>query len=159
MEIYGSATKPFPISTVGMLIFSHSHKVLLIKSHKWKNYYTVPGGKVQEGEFCKDAAIREVKEETNLEVTNIRFAMLQEGIFSEQFWKKAHLIMHDYVGELKLNFKEEDVKLNDEAEEFYWATAEEVDKLNLTRETRHLWEWSVKNHYPLIIPPAVDAKE
>jgi len=138
----------YPLSTVGILIFSSFHRILLVKSHKWKNHYTVPGGKIELGERCCDAARREVKEETNLDIVNLQFALFQECVFSEEFWKKKHLIMHDFVAELKPGISEADVRLNDEAETFVWAAPEEVSKLDLTFETRQLWTWAAVHHYP-----------
>jgi ADP-ribose pyrophosphatase YjhB (NUDIX family) len=141
-----NAPKEYPLATVGMLIFSPRRKCLLVKSHKWDDCYTVPGGKVEWGESCRDAVIREVKEETNLEVVNVQFAFVQEAIFSDQFWKKAHLIMHDYIGELQSGFSESDVQLNSEAQSFVWASPQEVAQLRLTRETAQLWEWAELNY-------------
>ncbi len=44
-------------------------RVLLIRRHKYgRNFYVVPGGGVEEGESLSEAAIREVKEETGLDV-------------------------------------------------------------------------------------------
>lgn len=134
-----------PIVTVGILIFSPSQRALFVKSHKWNDLFTVPGGKVELGEKCYDAAIREAKEETNLEIVNVQFALWQESIFSDQFWKKVHLVMHDYVAELKEGSSETDVHLNNEAEEYIWANPQEVAKLNLTKETHCLWNWALSN--------------
>jgi 8-oxo-dGTP pyrophosphatase MutT (NUDIX family) len=137
-----------PLSTVGMLIYAPAaHQVLLVKSHKWNHLYTVPGGKVQLGESCLEAAIREVQEETALQVTNVHFAMLQEAIYSDQFWKKKHLIMHDFVGELLPSCDLQDVKLNDEAEEFIWVSPFEANQLNLAKETQALVQWFVINYF------------
>lgn len=124
-----------PLVTAGALIFSPSGKVLLVKTHKWNDLYTVPGGKVELGETCADAVVREVKEETGLEVENVRFVCYQEAIFSDQFWKPAHFVMHDFFVDLKPGVQEADVVLNDEAEEFVWVTFAEAATLPLTRET------------------------
>jgi ADP-ribose pyrophosphatase YjhB (NUDIX family) len=125
----------YPLVTVGALIFSSPEKFLLVKSHKWNGLYTLPGGKVDLGETCEKAVIREIKEETGLDVVNVRFVFWQESIFSEQFWKKAHFVMHDYFADLRPGVQEEDVVLNDEAQEFVWVTLAEAKKLHLTNET------------------------
>ncbi len=51
------------------VIIIHNEKILLI--HRIKNdkeYYVLPGGAIESGETPEEAAIREVKEETNLDV-------------------------------------------------------------------------------------------
>lgn len=56
-------------------IIVNDKKILLI--HRIKNnteYYVFPGGGKEEGESDNDAVKREVKEETNLDVENIKFA-------------------------------------------------------------------------------------
>ena len=53
-----------------VVIDNHEGRVLLIRRHKYgRNYYVVPGGGVENGETVAEAALREVKEETGLDVT------------------------------------------------------------------------------------------
>ena len=52
------------------LIIIDDSKILLV--HRFKNgeeYYVFPGGGIEEGESVEDAATREAKEETGLDVT------------------------------------------------------------------------------------------
>ena len=58
----------------GILI--EDNKILLMHRIKEKNgikdeYYVIPGGKVEDGETIKEAAIREVKEEIGIDVKTI----------------------------------------------------------------------------------------
>lgn len=49
------------------------NKVVAIKykkGHPKEGYYDMPGGKIEEGELPKEAAIREIKEETRIETNN-----------------------------------------------------------------------------------------
>ena len=73
----------YPEPTVGALIINDMDEVLLVKSYKWKNRkYSVPGGHVELGESFEEAIIREVKEETGLDVVPKRLFMIQECVLS-----------------------------------------------------------------------------
>jgi 8-oxo-dGTP pyrophosphatase MutT (NUDIX family) len=66
-----------------------NNKLLLIKRHD-NRLWAVPGGKTDVGETLKEAAIRELKEETGLTGEVIRLL----GIFDSRIWKsknKLHL--------------------------------------------------------------------
>jgi len=71
----------YPEPTVGALIFNSKDQLFLMKSHKWRDNYVVPGGHIELGETLKDALIREVKEETNLDIYDIEFLLFQEFTF------------------------------------------------------------------------------
>jgi dihydroneopterin aldolase len=131
----------YPLATVGALILSREGEILLVKSEKWRDLYSVPGGKVEYGESMEEAIAREIWEETQLRVTHIRYAMNQESILSDEFWKRAHFIMHDFIVELYPDSDKHDVKLNDEAYEHLWIQPLEALKLPLHSKTRRLIEW------------------
>ncbi len=112
----------FPEPTVGALIFNQEDKLFLMRSHKWKGKYTIPGGHVELGETLEDALRREVKEETNLDIHDAEFVCFQEFIYDSQFWEPRHFIFFDYACKTEST----DVRLNDEAEDYLWVRAEEA---------------------------------
>ncbi len=57
-----------PEPTVGALIFNPQGKLFLVKSYKWGNKYTIPGGHIELGENIKQALKREIKEETGMDI-------------------------------------------------------------------------------------------
>ncbi|MCD6381720.1 MAG: NUDIX domain-containing protein [Candidatus Aenigmarchaeota archaeon] len=125
----------YPEVTVGALIFNPNSKVLLIKSHKWKGKYTIPGGHIELGETIEDALIREIKEETGLDIYELKFVCLQEFIFDDSFWKKKHFIFLDYV----CRANSTDVKLNEEAEDWKWFDLNEaLDSNDVENYTKKL---------------------
>jgi nucleoside triphosphatase len=107
----------FPEPTVGVLIFNPRGELLLLQSHKWRGKYVVPGGHIELGESAVEAVRRETREETGLEVDDIRFLCWQEFIYDELFWKPGHFIFLDYT----CKTDDSQVVLNDEAEAFLWA--------------------------------------
>ena len=122
----------FPEPTVGVFIFNQANELLLLKSHKWPGKYVVPGGHVELGERLEDAAIREAKEETGLDIYNLEFINFQQFIHDPSFWKRKHFIFFDYACKTDSTV----VQLNDEAEEHVWVRLDAAVQLPLDVYTR-----------------------
>jgi phosphoglycolate phosphatase-like HAD superfamily hydrolase/8-oxo-dGTP pyrophosphatase MutT (NUDIX family) len=132
--------KPFeeghpPIVTVGALIFDSAERVLMVRTHKWSSLWGIPGGKIKWGETSEDALRREIREETALEIDDIRFILVQDCIHSKEFYRDAHFVLLNYTCRCTGTPV---VKLNDEAREFRWVTVEEALALALNQPTRRL---------------------
>jgi 8-oxo-dGTP diphosphatase len=69
--------KNLPKKTVAtaVLLFNTKKQLLVLKTH-YRKYWTLPGGVVEKDESIMTALIREVKEETNLEIKNPKLAAL-----------------------------------------------------------------------------------
>ena len=76
----------YPEPTVGALIFNENDQLLIVKTHKWRGNYTIPGGHVELGEQLVDALEREIKEETGLSLSGAEFLCVQEFIYDERPW-------------------------------------------------------------------------
>jgi len=130
-----------PIVTVGALIFNEVGQVLMVRTRKWSNLWGIPGGKVKYGETSIAALKRELKEETDLDITDVRFVLVQDCIGSREFYRDEHFLLLNYtcrcVGTPA-------VKLNDEAQEFRWLSVGEAMTLDLNHPTRTLLERVVK---------------
>ena len=124
-----------PVVTVGALIFDEADRVLMIRTHKWSELWGIPGGKTKFGETSEAALRREILEETNLEIDDVRFVLVQDCIHSTEFYRDAHFVLLNYtcrcVGEPQ-------VRLNEEAQEFRWLTVDEAMKLELNQPTKIL---------------------
>ncbi len=131
----------YPEPTVGALIFNQKNKVLLMKSHKWKGKYVMPGGHVELGERIEDALKREIREETGLDIYDIKFIIFQEFIFDDVFWKKRHFIFLDF----SCKTKSDNVTLNEEGQEYAWVDLKEVLKLPIEPYTKKTIEEYIKN--------------
>ena len=125
----------FPVVTVGALIFNEANQVLMVRTHKWSDLWGIPGGKVKWGETSEDALRRELKEETDLAVSDIRFVLVQDCIHSKEFYRDAHFVLLNYtcrcVGQPK-------VTLNDEAREFRWLSVAEASQMPINQPTQKL---------------------
>jgi len=124
-----------PIVTVGALIFDQVGKVLMVRAHKWSNLWGIPGGKIKWGEPAVDALAREIKEQTNLAITDIRFVLVQDCIHSKEFYRDAHFVLLNYTCQCA---GKPEVKLNDEAREFRWVTLGEALEMPINAPTRVL---------------------
>jgi len=134
------AEQLFPEPTVGVFIFNPSGELLLLQSHKWPGKYVVPGGHVELGEHIEEAAIREAKEETGLDIYDLEFINFQQFIYDPSFWKPRHFIFFDYACKTDST----NVQLNDEAEEHIWTQLDTAVQLPLDTYTRTSIEILIK---------------
>jgi ADP-ribose pyrophosphatase YjhB (NUDIX family) len=130
-----------PVVTVGALIFNAEGQALMIRTKKWSHLWGIPGGKIKFGERSVEALRREIKEETGLEIENIKFVFVQDCIHSKEFYRDAHFVLLNYtcrcVGEPR-------VQLNDEAQEFRWVGVDSALAMELNQPTRILIETVLK---------------
>jgi phosphoglycolate phosphatase-like HAD superfamily hydrolase/ADP-ribose pyrophosphatase YjhB (NUDIX family) len=133
----GGGTERHPTVTVGALIYDSSDRVLMIRTQKWSHLWGIPGGKIKWGERSLDALRREVKEETGLDIDDIRFVLVQDCVGSKEFYRDAHFVLLNYTCRRS---GAEGVKLNDEAQEFRWVSIDEAVRMNLNQPTRTLLE-------------------
>lgn len=59
----------------GVILFNEAGEILLVKP-TYKDHWSVPGGVIDQDESPRDAALREVKEETSLDLKSMRFLCL-----------------------------------------------------------------------------------
>lgn len=68
---------------VRVFVLDSEDRVLLVKTDRKRGpehiFWIVPGGIIEPGEFSRDAAIREVKEETGLDIAIKRLVWVEEG--------------------------------------------------------------------------------
>ncbi len=148
--------KPFeerhpPLVTVGALIFNEMGEALVVRTHKWSDLWGIPGGKVKWGEASEDALRREIKEETNLDIEDIRFVLVQDCIHSHEFYRDAHFVLLNYTCKTR---GPTSVTLNGEAQEYRWLTLADAAALRLNQPTRTLLAAVLAAHNPLTQSPA-----
>jgi ADP-ribose pyrophosphatase YjhB (NUDIX family) len=80
---------------------------------------------------------RELREETNLEITDVQFVLVQDSIHSQEFYRDAHFVLLNYTCRCVDNPQ---VRLNDEAQEFRWVGLREALAMPLNQPTRVLVE-------------------
>jgi nucleoside triphosphatase len=120
----------FPEPTVGALVFGPDGRLFLMRSHKWRDRYVVPGGHIELGESMEDALRREVKEETGLDIHDIQFVCFQEFIYDDRFGKSG-TSSFDYACRTDSTV----VELNAEAQGYVWASAEDALEMDVDSYT------------------------
>lgn len=113
-----------PVVGVGVALVEDG-KVLLVRRGRdpGRGLWAVPGGKVQSGERMRDAARREMREETGLDVEVGEVLWVGEHIEGDD-----HIVLIDFVGRLIGG----DLEAGDDADEVRWVTLEEVPEYPLT---------------------------
>ena len=81
----------------------NDNKVLVTKYKKGNRigFYDTPGGKIEEGETAKQAAIRETKEETGLDVKNLKYKGNMIVEYPNRIFDFDIFVGSDYEGQLK----------------------------------------------------------
>ncbi|AEG32889.1 NUDIX domain-containing protein [Thermus thermophilus] len=105
----------YPIPTVGALV-EQEGLVLLVRTAKWRGLWGVPGGKVAWGEALEEALRREFWEEVGLALSQVRFVLVQEALFSPEFYKPTHMLLFNYFARA-----EGAVRPNEEILEWAWV--------------------------------------
>ncbi len=125
----------YPEPTVGALVLHESGQILLVRSYKWKNLLSVPGGHIEVGEQSEDAVRREVKEEVGLDVEPVKLLLIQQAIYPKNFTLHKHFIFIDYL----CISKSKEVKIdNREIQGYLWIEPQEALKEDLEEYTRNL---------------------
>jgi len=123
-----------PLVGVGGLI-TKDGSVLLIKRKFEPNrgLWSLPGGLLEVGEDPEDAARREVREELGLEVKVEGLLQVANEVIRDDLGRvKFHFVLVDYL----MTPLGEEVKLNEESDEFGWFKPEAIEELETSMNTK-----------------------
>ena len=98
-------------------------EILLVKTHKWGNRYSIVGGKVRRNERLEQALLREVMEETQLAGEIGKHICTFDQIKDSGYYQKG--IQHIFVDNV-VRVKSKRVILNEEAQGYLWALPSEA---------------------------------
>ncbi len=107
--------------------------LLLMRSGKsrWMpNRWGLPGGKIESGETSEEAAIRETKEETSLDIQNL--SSLKD--FSDKAVDLFYTTSYD--GNVQIDFEHDD---------YEWVSRADVEQYNTTPGIVEIFDWILKN--------------
>jgi ADP-ribose pyrophosphatase YjhB (NUDIX family) len=98
-------------------------EVLLVKTHKWGDRYSIVGGKIRRNEQLRDALLREVQEETRLKGEVGAHICTFDQIKNSGYYQQG--IQHIFVDNV-VKVQSKRVTLNDEAQDYIWALPSEA---------------------------------
>lgn len=100
-------------------------EILLVKTHKWGDRYSIVGGKVRRNERLQQALLREVQEETKLRGEVGAHICTFDQIKNSGYYQQG--IQHIFVDNI-VTVNSKKVTLNEEAQDYIWATPTEALK-------------------------------
>ncbi len=117
-----------------VVILDNANKILLLKrpeNVKWSPLkWALPGGKLESGETPLAAAIRETKEETTLEVTDlIKVSEVLDKCVAAYYTR-------NYTGKVQLDFEHTD---------WAWVTRDDIENYDLAPGVLKLYDWVLQN--------------
>ena len=123
---------------VGAVIEKQGEIILVKRAHEpGKGLWSIPGGLVELGETLRDAAKREMKEETGLIVEIEELIDVMDSIeFDDNQRVKHHYVLIDFLAHPAT--KETEIRASDEVLDAKWITPSELSSLKLTRTVTRL---------------------
>ena len=130
-----------PSVTTDIIILNENKEVVLIKrkNDPYKDFWAIPGGFIDYGETVENAAIREAKEETNIDVELKNIC----GVYSDlNRDPRGHTISIVYIGQGNV----EKMKASSDAKDIKFFSFDEVEKIDLAFDHSKI----LKNAYKLL---------
>lgn len=127
-----------PIVGIGAIIVCDGRMLLeKRKNDPGKGRWSVPGGVVELGENVAQTVIREVKEETGLDVAEPEHIDVVDQITRDENGRiKYHFVIIDYL----VNLKGGTLNAASDADELEWVSLDDVEKYDLTGTFRAFFE-------------------
>ncbi len=125
-----------PMVGAGAIIIKGG-RVLLVRRNTEPNagLWAIPGGLVEVGETCEEAAVREAKEEVGLDVSILRLSeVVSDIVLDESGRVEYHFVIIDYLARVAGG----KIRLNSESSDCGWFTPSEVRRLHMAGRTKEV---------------------
>ena len=137
------ASPSYPKLGVGAVIWNDKGDIVLIKRGKPPrlNEWSIPGGHVEWGETLKDAIMREVREETGLEV---KIEALIDVVDSVSRGDDGAVARHDVLVDFFARHVAGQLCAGSDACEAHWIPYAKLGEVKLWNETRRIIDESAR---------------
>jgi len=119
-----------PQCAVGAIVMDKGRMLMVLRDHEpLKGYWTLPGGRVEPGESLREAVVREVREETGLDIdVDGLLGVVERIVRNDDGAIEYHYVIMDFVATARGT----DVKAGDDAADVRWVPTGELTSLKLT---------------------------
>lgn len=121
--------------TMRGIIKNNAGEILILKRHPKSRtdpeMWELPGGKIENSEFFDDALVREIKEETALDVKVGDFCEAVQNDYIHKRTVQIMMYLEDIQGE---------VKISDEHTDWMWASLEKIKSLKISTSLQKVLE-------------------
>jgi len=116
-----------PVVGIGVIVWRED-KILMVrrKNHPAQGQWGLPGGKQQLGETIFAAAVREVREETGVEVAPLGIVTALDAITPD---KAGKIEYHYTIVEVAAEWQAGEARADDDALDVHWVSPEEIERL------------------------------
>lgn len=132
----------YPFIGVGVVVWK-AEKFLLIRRSKPPRIgqWSIPGGRQELGETVKEAALREIKEETSLSIKITDFLGVIDSIQKD---KEGHIKFHATLVDYSAEWISGNALAGSDAMDVAWHEIDDLQTLNLWDETTRIIKKSAK---------------
>lgn len=117
-----------------VVLLDDQDRVLILlrpSAARWApNRWGYPGGKIEKGESSHAAAVRETKEETQLDVWDLKKIEIESDLPCVPYYTR------EYSGEIEIDYEHDDWK---------WVRRSEVENYPLAPGVLAMLDWVLKN--------------
>ena len=122
INLYKKIIKSLPIVCVDVIIKNSKDQYLLVKrkNNPLKGQWWVVGGRIEHLEYAREAAIRKIKEEINLNIEHLIFEGVYEDKFQNNAFEEAPYHTVSLVFSCKID-NDETIILDNQSDNWIWS--------------------------------------
>ncbi len=133
VDFYLDANSRFTTRSMAIIFNDDRSKILLFKIEDGRDFYMLPGGRIEFFETSSNAIKREIQEETGYDI-DFTLSCVQENFLvngNTKIMQYAFCYMGIYQGEIQDKFS----CLDSDGQSFYWVNLSDIDNYKIMPES------------------------